>query len=163
MTSYGLTPDNISDKFPVGPAFGPPNYSIIHNNGMDTRPLNQFDKTFQSTIQNERDNQLGTAFVGGKGKGRRTRKVRWNKKRRIHNNRPHMKRTLTKKRRLTKNKKTHTHTSHLSRKSKSRSKKSILRRLFFGRGEPIGYTMDTKNTDSLHGALATPYNMTGYE
>jgi hypothetical protein len=27
----------------------------------------------------------------------------------------------------------------------------------------VGYTMDTKNTDTLNGALANPYNVTKYE
>ena len=198
MTSYGLTPDNISSEFPVGPAFGAPNYTVIHNNGMDTRPLNQFDKTFQSSLQNERDNQFGTAFIGGNKRKRRIHKNRPNTKKRTltkfrhakcshkkgrrtkcshkHSHtkkRTHMKkrthtkkRTQTKKRTHSKNKKNHTHSSHIQSHSSRKRKggvKSILRKVFFGRGEPIGYTMDTKNTDSFHGALATPYPMVGYE
>lgn len=172
MTSYGLTPDNISGNFPIGPSFGAPNYSVINNNGMDTRPLNHFDKTFQSSLQNQRDNQLGTAFIGGKG--RRIRRSRVNKrrntKRRCTNKKHRHNRTRAraKKQTTTHNKKIRTHShssynqSYLSRKRKG-GPKTMMRRLFFGRGEPLGYTMDTKNTDSLSGAMATPYPLVGYE
>lgn len=179
MTSYGLMPDTISENSPIGTSFGAPNYSIVNNNGMDTRPLNQFDKTFQSTLQNERDNQLGTAFVGGKGGRRRRTRIRGRRVNKRHHTKKstsknHLRRAKNRRhhhvhhsnKRTYKKNQTHTHSSynqsHLSRKRKG-GPKSMLRRLFFGRGEPIGYTMDTKNTDSLHGALATPYNSTGYE
>jgi len=148
MSSYELKPDNIPNGFPIGRAAGPPDYSRITNNGMEPRGSN---------------NQFNSSVVGGKSR-RRRRMFRLNKKKRMlftkNKKRSLAKRTLTKKNR------THSHSSYnqsfLSRKRKSRSK-NILRKLFFGRGEPVGYTMDTKNTNTLHGAMATPYNMTGYE
>lgn len=173
MSYYDLTP-NQDNSYLIGTSAGPPNYTVIPNNGMDTRPLNQFDnKPFQSTVHNERDNQSGTAFIAG-GKDRRTRRVRWNR-RRMNRRNTKAKRSLAKrslaKRSLTKKKKTHSHASYnqsyLSRKRKGTGK-NILRRLFFGRGEPmtggqpLGYTIDTK-TNPLYGALANPFPMTGYE
>jgi len=153
MSSYELKPDNIPNGFPIGRAAGPPDYSRITNNGMEPRGSN---------------NQFNSSVVGGKSR-RRRRMFRLNKKKRMlftkNKKRSLAKRSLAK-RTLTKKKK-HSHSSYnqsfLSRKRKSRSK-NILRKLFFGRGEPpVGYTMDTKNTNTLHGAMATPYNMTGYQ
>ena len=162
MTSYGLVPDN---NIPLhGPSSGAPDYSVIHNYGTDSRPLNDFNnKPFQSSLQ------TGNTFIGGRRRRRRrTRRVRWINKRKLHNTPNTMKRkkimriknrTLTKKK-----KKTHSHSSYNQSFStrKRKSSDNILKKLFFGRGEPVGYTMNT-NTDSLYGALATPYNMTGYE
>lgn len=51
-------------------------------------------------------------------------------------------------------------------RSSKKAKRSLSRRLVkIGGKEPltgVGYTMDTNNTDSLNGALATPFNITNY-
>ena len=220
MTSYELNPGINSDKLLIGPSFGNPDYKIISNNDMNIRSLNQFDKTFQSSLQNEQSNQFGLTFNGGKGKGKqkKSRIIKKNKKISVAK-KTGAKKTMKKKRVLHKPKKTRSSSKKYKKVTSSSSRRLFKKRvggqdqdpkpvdaskvspavppgaqsvqvpappgtqaieseapapipapassfkIGGNRSENIGtgYTMDTKNTDTLNGALATPFNLTSYK
>ena len=144
MTSYELIP-SVSDKSPMGPSAGAPDYKIVNNDGTGIRSLNEFDKTFKSSIK--------TGGAWGKKKGGKVikKKKTMNKKKMMNK-----KKTIVKKKSL------------VGKKGSAykRSRKNIKMRKTLkigGSNTGVGYTMDVKNTDTLNGAMATPYNVTRYE
>lgn len=166
MTSYELIPSNISDKFPIGPSAGAPDYKIINNDGSGIRSLNDFDKPFQSKLQN--DSGMANVVGGGWKRKGGSSMIKKNKK------------TMNKKKMMNKKKKTMNKKKMMPSKKKhllvkkrpsayKRSHKNVKRRTLKIGGNVhkentgVGYTMDTKNTDTLSGALATPYNVARYE
>lgn len=148
MTSYKLNPNEID--FLAGPSFGAPIPKPITNNGLQTRSLNQFDNQFKTSLQTTKSEPA--MFGGGKRRSKMSKIIKKKSKKVLA-------KKQMKKNTLRKNK---------SSRSSKKSKRSLSKRLMKLGGGPgsltgVGYTMDTNNTNSLNGALATPFNITSYK
>ena len=160
MTSYDLNPNKITDDFLAGPSFGAPTPKTIVNNGLESRSLNQFDKTFKTSLQTIKSEPA--LFGGGKGRSKRSKTIK-KKSKKVLAKKQMKKKTLKKNKSVKKIMKSKNKYSRSCKKAKrSLSRRRLVK---IGGKEPltgVGYTMDTNNTDSLNGALATPFNITNY-